>query len=254
MSFFYLLALGPTISALASPSIIERHPSAYENVMSNIGNKVDAISSIIVTVTETIEACNTGTAPQISTAQPPPATTTNPGVSCPTDLSGDYEFPHLIVPIDSSKPDTAEGTSLFGTVSDMISSIFNFDIPTSDAGKTCSLVFLFPKVSNLQTSSYTFSGDGKIDISRVESPATAKTTFNNAPDVAEDLDVLTLVPGNSYRIATFGCPAGERVGYKVSIAPCRSAFHCDISNAGSTDLHYFQDYNPPPIGLYITVC
>lgn len=205
----------------------------------------------VVTVTKTVEGCPATTtqapppttthAPPPTTTQAPPPTTTTAAPTCPTDLSGNYEYPHLIVPIDSSKPNTAEGTSYFGTVSDTVSSIFNFDIPYSDQGKTCSLVFLFPKQSDLQTSSYTFSGDGKIDVSKLKSPATAKTTFNNAPDVAKDFGTFTIAPGNSYQIATFDCPAGKRVGY-------------EISNAGSTNLHYFQDYNPSPIGLYITTC
>ena len=190
----------------------------------------------VVTVTQTVEDCG-----NTQTTVAPPSTTATSSPACPTDLSGNYEYPHLIVPIDSSMPDAAEGTSYFGTVSDTISSIFNFDIPPSDAGKTCSLIFLFPKQSDLETSSYTFSGDGKIDVSKLKSPATAQTTYNNAPDVAQDLGTITIAPGNSYQVATFDCPAGQRVGY-------------EISSAGSTDLHYFQDYNPAPIGLYITTC
>lgn len=165
---------------------------------------------------------------------PPPAT-------CPTNLNGPYEFPHLIVNVDKSHPDTAPGTSYFGEISKDKSSILNFDIPGGDKGKKCSLVFLFPKQSDLETSSFDFSGDGKLDFSKLKGVATQGTTFNNQPGKETDFGVVTVSPGHSYNIATFDCPAGQTVSY-------------EISAAGDTSLKYFQDYNPSPIGLYITKC
>jgi hypothetical protein len=153
--------------------------------------------------------------------------------TCPTNLSGDYEFPHLIIPIDSEHPNAAKGTSFFGTITDTVSTIFNFDIPWSDAGRTCSLIFLFPEQEDLQTSSFTFSGDGKVEVEKLEAPATGQTTYNNAPDTVKSYGVTTIAPGNSYMIATFDCPAGERIAFEVS-------------SAGTTQFHYFQDYNPAP--------
>lgn len=160
---------------------------------------------------------------------------------CPANLNGPFEFPHLIVPVDKSHPDAAYGTSLFGEVSSTVASIFNFDIPPRDAGKKCSLVFLFPEQQDLKTSSYTFSGDGKLDFSELESPATAGTTYNNRPAKGLDYGIVTVAPGNSYSIATFDCPAGQRVGF-------------EITAAGDTFLKFFQDFNPAPIGPFITKC
>ena len=195
------------------------------------------VTTVTEEVTQTVCDCppeTTATHPHGHPTKPShPTTTTAAPSSCPTTLSGNYEYPHLIVPIDSSKPNKALGSSYFGTISKTVSSIFDFDIPQSDSGKTCSLVFLFPKQSDLETSSYKFSGDGKIDVAELVSPATDHTTYNNAPKVANDLGTLEIAPGNSYVVSTFDCPAGERVGY-------------EISNAGSTYLHYFQDYNPAP--------
>ncbi|GAQ37760.1 hypothetical protein AtubIFM55763_006728 [Aspergillus tubingensis] len=176
-----------------------------------------------------------------SSAQPSGTATQSSSASCPTDLSGDYEYPHLIVPINSSTPDTAYGTQYFGTVSSTVSTIFNFDIPSSDSGKTCSLIFLFPTKDQLETSDYTFSGDGKVDFSQLESAASESTTYNNAPGVKQDYGDFTLSPGNSYLISTFSCPAGQTVSY-------------EMKEAGSTYLNFFEDYNPSPLGLYITVC
>ncbi|KAJ6121148.1 hypothetical protein N7523_005428 [Penicillium sp. IBT 18751x] len=171
-----------------------------------------------------------------SGSTPPPST------NCGTALSsGNFEFPHLIIPIDSSSPNKAAGTSFNGEVTSTVSSIFNFDIPSSDSGRTCSLVFLFPEKANLQTSSFTFSGDGKIDFSELSKAATTSTTFNNAPSVSQDFGSITVSPGNSYVISTFSCPAGQAVAF-------------EMKNAGSTELNFFQDFNPAPLGLFITVC
>ncbi|EFZ02346.1 UBA3-binding But2 family protein [Metarhizium robertsii] len=171
-------------------------------------------------------------------ACPPPP---QPAKSCPANLNGAYEFPHLIVSVDKSNPDKAAGTSFFGEVTSSISSIFNFDIPAADAGKTCTLVFLFPRQDQLTTSSFTFSGDGKIDFSLLNSPATQGTTWNNQPGKKTDYGITTVAPGNSYTIASFPCPAGQAIGF-------------EMSDCGNTNFRYFQDYNPSPIGLYITKC
>lgn len=163
------------------------------------------------------------------------------GNSCPTNLNGQYTTPHLIIPVDSSSPDTAPGTSYNGTISSSKTTLYNFDIPQSYESKTCSLVFLFPKQEDLETSAFTFSGDGKIDFAKLKSPAQQSTSYNNIPAVEQDYGVTTVSPGNSYTISTFSCPAGQSVGY-------------EMKNAGSTYLDFFEDYNPSPLGLYITTC
>jgi hypothetical protein len=126
-------------------------------------------------------------------------------------------------------------------VTSTISTVFNFDIPNSDAGKTCSLVFLFPRLEDLETSSYTFSGDGMIDFAKLSSTADSSTSFSNVPSVSQDLGTITVSPGNSYVISTFSCPAGQAVTYQMK-------------NAGSTDFNFFEDWNPSPLGLFITTC
>ena len=167
-------------------------------------------------------------------AQPPPAATTAASNGCSTKLnSGQFEFPHLIIPVDSSSPNTAFGTQFNGKVTSTVSSIFNFDIPQSDSGKTCSLVFLFPNQADLQTSSFTFSGDGKIDFAALSKAATSSTTFNNAPSVSKDLGTIAVSPGNSFVVSTFSCPAGQTVAF-------------EMKNAGSTSLEFFEDFNPSP--------
>lgn len=148
----------------------------------------------------------------------------------------------MIVLVDKNQPDTALNTGFNGIVSPTVSSIFNFDIPPSYGGRTCSLVFLFPTRESLQTSNYTLSGSGGLDITRLVSASTAETTYNNQPAVNVTFpSIPNLQAGNSYTIGSGGCFAGARVAYKVSAT-------------GSLDLNYFQDFNPAPIGLYVTVC
>ncbi|KAL8647866.1 MAG: hypothetical protein Q9210_005306 [Variospora velana] len=164
------------------------------------------------------------------------------GKSCPADLSGDFEFPHLIAPVDKEHPDAAAGRSFNGRFSSSISSIFNFDLRPSLAGRTCSLIFLFPTRETLQTSNFSLTGPGGIEVTQLEGPATEQTTFNNQPPVNATINTIPDVqPGNSYTIGSGGCFAGGRSAYKVSAT-------------GSLDLDYFQDSNPASIGLYISVC
>jgi hypothetical protein len=146
----------------------------------------------------------------------------------------------LIVPVSQSYPNKAYGDSYDGEVSPDISTIFNFDIPSSYTG-TCSLVFLFPEQSQLETSSYTFSGDGAVDFKQLSWVATSSTTYASQGGVKWDFGVKTVTPGSWTSVATFPCPAGQTVSY-------------ELSAVSGTKLWYFQDYNPSPIGLYITEC
>jgi hypothetical protein len=98
---------------------------------------------------------------------------------------------------------------------------------------TCTLEFLFPTQAQLETSAFSFSGDGKVDFSELTSPATTATTFANAPSVKQDFGTTTLSPGHAYTISTFACPANQAVAF-------------EMKNAGSTELDFFQDFNPCP--------
>ncbi|EHK40052.1 hypothetical protein TRIATDRAFT_42133 [Trichoderma atroviride IMI 206040] len=197
-------------------------------------------------ITLKADNCHSGCPPP--PPPPPPAQSSSPPPpphqkTCPANLNGPYEFPHLIIPVDKTKPDNAPGTSFFGEVSSSVSSIFNFDIPSDDKGKTCSLVFLFPQQKDLTTSSFNITGSGALDFASLSKPATQSTTFNNQPSKKQDFGTTTVSPGHSYTIATFACPAGEAIAFEISDA-----------NGGGTSFRYFQDYNPSPIGLYITKC
>lgn len=158
-----------------------------------------------------------------------------------SDTSGNYQYPHLIIPISSTSPDTAYGTQYFATISSNTSTIFNFDIPSSYSGSTCNLIFLLPLHSELETSSYTSSGSGRIEFEQLSSAASSATTYDNAPSVESVLGDFTITEGSSTLIESFACPAGKTLTYELKALQ-------------DTYLYYFQDWNPSPIGLFITHC
>jgi hypothetical protein len=158
-----------------------------------------------------------------------------------TAESGNYQYPHLIIPVSTTSPDTAYGTQHFGKISSNTSTIFDFDIPPSYSGSTCNLIFLFPLQSELETSSYTFSGTGEIEFEELSSAASSVTTYDNAPSVESVLGTFTVTEGSSTLISTFSCPAGETLTYELKALQ-------------DTYLYYFQDWNPNPIGLFVTYC
>jgi len=96
---------------------------------------------------------------------------------------------------------------------------------------TSSSRFLFPTQSMLETSAYTFSGNGSMHFSKLNGPATKDTTYANAPTTHTGFGMFMLAPGNAYKIADFACPAGEAIGIWMNAVD-------------NTALNYFQDFNP----------
>lgn len=139
----------------------------------------------------------------------------------------------MIVPVDSSNPSYSAGTVYQPKICGSTSSLFNFDIPGVDEGKTCNIVFMLPTNNRQATSSYDLSGSGDVDFSLLQSPADQGTTYANMPTVKQDYGTKNVAPGTSTVIASFPCPINTKVG--VSMKPM-----------GDTCLNYFQDYNPEP--------
>ena len=207
-------------------------------------------------------------------APPAPA----PPAGCPADLTGSWgesalpqsaaeaalqpasapilieflEFPHLIIPVNAADAEKAYGTQYNGTAYGATSSIFNFDIPESYAGKQCTLKFLFPEQSQLETSgkrrdspepteglmlmdlcvAYEYS-PGQFAFSYLIGPVTQLTTYANAPRVAYGFGHFGLKPGSATTIGDVpdGCPAGQQVAIYLRAL-------------GDASINYFQDSNP----------
>ncbi|RSS53548.1 hypothetical protein EF912_18150 [Streptomyces sp. WAC07061] len=98
---------------------------------------------------------------------------------------------------------SAFGTRFNGHITRTISTIFNFDVRGEFAGRRCSLDFLTPG----------------------NPPSLAP---GNLPSQDFRSWPQSIVPGNSYTIDTFDCPAGTRIAYQIG--------------STDTDLDYFVDY------------
>jgi glucan endo-1,3-beta-D-glucosidase len=218
------------------------------------GETVTIFSTTLITVTNcgsTVSDCTSTGMTTVISAKPSvtsaAASTVVPSgkpaaSGCPADINGAYQYPHLIVPVDASNPNKAYGTQYNGTLNSKVSTIFNFDIPASYDGKTCSTVFLFPELNRLETSSYSFNDKGGFTIAILNGVADESTTYANAPAVAKQIgSVDALKRGSSYTLSQDACPAGARVSFEVTAT-------------GGLDLEYFQDYNPSPLGLYVRAC
>ena len=102
----------------------------------------------------------------------------------------------------------AQGNGFNAHVSPAISSVLNFDIPPSYKGLTCSLVFLFPARKSLQTSNYTLSGSGGINVIQLLHPATEETTYNTLPATSANIgSIADVQAGSSYVISSGACSA-----------------------------------------------
>ncbi|KAH0402206.1 hypothetical protein KCU89_g3389, partial [Aureobasidium melanogenum] len=170
-----------------------------------------------------------------------PASGTSGNV-CATTLTGAYQTPHAIIPVNKNSPSTSYGTQYDAYISSSNSTIFNFDIPSSYAGKQCTVIFLLPNKSQLATSNFTLSGAGGITFDQLTSPAPLSVTYATTPAVKSTLDTISSVtPGNSYVVSSGACQAGSTISILASAT-------------GSLDLELFEDWNPSALGLFITSC
>lgn len=181
-------------------------------------------------------------AAQSSAAASGTAPSSASGSACQTALTGAYQTPHAIIPVNQNSPDQSYGTQYNAYIGGGNSTIFNFDIPSSYSGKQCSVIFLFPQQSQLETSSFTQSGSGGLTFEQLSSAAGLDVTYNSAPKGQTQLDQISSVtPGNSYLVSTGSCQAGTTESIEVS-------------STGDFSLEFFEDWNPSPIGLFITSC
>ena len=241
-----------SVAGAASPSTTVAAVTTGSTTSVAAGGKTLTIyQTTLITITSCSSGCPTtmttgatsaATSAVVSASATGSSAAATPSGACPADINGDYQYPHLIVPVSSSSPNAAYGTSYNGTINSTVSSIFNFDIPASYAGKTCSLVFLFPELSQLETSSYSFNGQGGLVSHVLSSTANQSTTYANQPSQAlQNGAISSLKSGNSYVISSDKCPGGATVSF-------------ELSSTGGLALDFFEDYNPSPLGLYVRAC
>ena len=158
--------------------------------------------------------------------------------ACATNLNGDFTAPDLIVPVSSTQPNTAYGTQYVAEISNAYDTLFQFNLPSSYSGMTCSLLMLLPSSANVQS----FSGDGVLNFALMSHQVTASTTWSSKGGVETNHGNLTVAEGHNYLVATFSCPAGYELTYQVSSA------------TGGTNTTFFETTQSPPVGLYVRAC
>lgn len=167
---------------------------------------------------------------------PNPTETFMPNI--PINLSGPYEIPHLLVPIDRSNGSNIIGNSYIAQISSSFSTLFNFNLPSEFQGKTCNLVFHVPPESQEWWHPWHLSTPGGILFSQLETPATALTSSGTVSNSRPIGSVNSLELGG-HPVSSAPCEAGTTVGYRADAL-------------GALDLQYFQ-MTSPAAGLYMTV-
>ncbi|THZ78727.1 hypothetical protein D6C84_08134 [Aureobasidium pullulans] len=149
----------------------------------------------------------------------PAPSATPAGKKCPLDLkAGSFEYPHAL------RVNGVNGYNI--TVKRDTKTDVVFDIPQVDAGKTCNTYFTLPNRSDLETSDYSLS---LVDGAKINVIKDGKTITSFTPQ-----------PNNAYLIESGKCAAGQSVAYT-------------FSTGDSIELNLFSDYNPCPLGAFITV-
>ena len=219
--------VGTAESRTASPS---NYVGTAESRTASASNYVGTAESRTASASNYVGTAESRTAStHAATATKPAGSGSSSGSACQTSLSGAYQTPHLIVPISSSFPDESCGTSYTGQINSTTSTIFNFDIPSSYSGKQCSVVFLFPQKSDLETSSYDFSGSGSLSFSQLSGACSQDTTWNTAPSVSSQMNSIAIQSGNSYVVSTGSCNAGQSQTVM-------------LGSQGGLSLNFFEDW------------
>jgi len=233
-----VVVVAPTTSSKASSAsttavvVVPTTSSKVAYTNSTTAVVVPATSSSAVQSSSTLTSTLTSTAvisvSKTSTSTSASATAT--GAVCPNNLSGAYQYPHLIVPVSSAAPNKTFGTQYFATVNSTTSTIFNFDIPESYSGMTCDFIFTLPAKSLLETTDYTLTSGGSIAVSQLSTPATQATSYNNVPST-KAVTTIPVTVGTQQIITSGPCAAGQTLSY-------------EFSAASGLDITWFEDWNP----------
>ncbi|CCG80654.1 Putative uncharacterized protein [Taphrina deformans PYCC 5710] len=166
--------------------------------------------------------------------------------ACPAtahvDALGSKNYPRVITPVSSKYPNTVYGPQYFPSIGGGNSTIFTFDYQTAG---TCTLEFKFPTMAQIValkgTTSYTISSSAiAVTLYQLASVASPNADYANKPARGAAYSA-TLVPGQNSTITSFSCPVGTSVSYELVATDANS-------------LSWFEDYNPPPLGLLALMC
>ncbi|KAF1979201.1 glycoside hydrolase [Bimuria novae-zelandiae CBS 107.79] len=160
-----------------------------------------------------------------------------PQLDQPGDLTPPFVAPNLVVSIDSSDPNKVIGNSYTAQISPTRSTLIVFDVPPSSP-KTCNLVFAVPPAFDpAYIAPMQLTAPGGISVSRLDGPATVRTSASTVVRGTPVGAVLALQSGNKYTVASAPCEAGQKVSYRVD-------------SLDGLDMSFFQ-MTSPALGLFI---
>lgn len=166
--------------------------------------------------------------------------------ACPatahTDALGSKNYPSVITPVSSLYPDKVYGPQYFASIGGGNSTIFTFDYEVSG---TCTLQMKFPTTAQILalsgTTSYTISSSSiNVTLYQLASVASPDADYADKPARGAAFSAV-LTPGQNTTFTSFACPVGTSVSY-------------ELAATDSNTLSWFEDYNPPPLGLLALMC
>lgn len=146
-------------------------------------------------------------------------------------------FPTMIVPVAEGM---AYGPSFFINASSKVTTFVSFNTASNLQGN-CKLQMLFPPMDQLQTSSYSMSGDGQVTLCSCNSPVTSSTTFSNAPQMGECWTSSVRENQGTVTFGSMSCPSNGQATFAVK-------------TTGNMAISMFEDFNQPPVGIVMTSC
>lgn len=157
------------------------------------------------------------------------------------DLQGPFEAPNLIVPVDKSDPSKIIGNGYVAQLSPTLATVFVYDVRAEYQGKTCNLAFHMPPAFPWpDMSPVKIRSPGGIIVSSVgQQAASADISASNVVSSGVVGWIPSVSPSNQYDLASFPCPAGQRVAYQVE-------------STGGLAMDFFQ-MTMPPLGMFMSV-
>lgn len=236
-------------SSSSAPIVVVAPSPVAQVVLTTTRSSVKSSAVATVVVAASVKAAqNTAVIPSVvtSTSEVASAVSSPSVVACPatahTDALGSKNYPRVITPVSSTSPQTVYGPQYFGSVGGGNSTIMTFDYETAG---TCTLEFKFPSMAQIEalngTTSYQISGSSiAVTLYQLASVASPTSDYASIPARTSAYSTV-LTPGTNSTLASFACPVGTSVSYEL------------VATDANT-LSWFEDYNPPPLGLLALMC
>lgn len=158
----------------------------------------------------------------------------------PAAVMGDFVAPHLIVPVDMSNTNKVAESSFTAHLSQAMSTLLQYEVKPSAAGKTCTLVFYMPPIFQYpDMSPVKVKSPGGISVLTFGEPFNGDMKAVNLGTLTSMGLVRALEHGHLYSIPVGPCQVGRPLNLM-------------ISSIEGLDMTWFQLVSPP-IGPFLQI-